>query len=99
MSNEKELARSYKSIREDYTFDPSIFSGEDGRVALVKYIINHRIPEVDRILILLYTDCHSLRKLGDRLGLSHQTCAKEIRRIRREIIDEYERLKKYEPLY
>lgn len=94
MSNEKELARNYKSIREDYTFDPSIFSVEDERTALVKYIINHRIPEVDRILILLYTDCQSLRKLGRRLGLSHQTCAKEIRRIRKEILEEYERLTK-----
>ena len=94
MNNERERAeaRNYKSIHEDYKWYGSIFSTEPDKVDRVKYIIDNILPEVDRILILLYVDCQSLRKLGKRLGLSHQTCAKEIRRIRKKILEEYGRL-------
>ena len=86
---DKEIARDYKSIREDYRWDGSIFSQEPEKIARVKWIIDNRLTEVERILILLYVDCQSYRKLGQRLGLSHQTCAKEVRRIREKILDEY----------
>lgn len=89
---DKEIARDYKSIREDYRWDGSIFSQEPDRTARVKWIIDNRLTEVERILILLYVDCQSYRKLGKRLGLSHQTCAKEVRRIREKILDEYSKL-------
>ena len=89
---DKEIARNYKSIREDYRWDGSIFSQEPDRTARVKWIIDNRLTEVERILILLYVDCQSYRKLGQRLGLSHQTCAKEVRRIREKILDEYAKL-------
>jgi DNA-directed RNA polymerase specialized sigma24 family protein len=89
---DKEIARDYKSIREDYRWDGSIFSQEPDRTARVKWIIDNRLTEVERILILLYVDCQSYRKLGQRLGLSHQTCAKEVRRIREKILDEYAKL-------
>lgn len=91
---DNEVARDYKTIREDYRFDPSIFSTEPERVARVKWIIDNRLTDVERILILLYVDCQSYRKLGRRLGLSHQTCAKEVRRIKAKIIKEYEKLTK-----
>lgn len=91
---DNDLARSYKSIREDYRFDQSIFSTEPERLARVKWIIDNRLTEVERILILLYVDCQSYRKLGKRLGLSHQTCAKEVRRIKAKILEEYNRLTK-----
>ena len=89
---DKEIARDYKSIREDYRWDGSIFSQEPEKIARVKWIIDNRLTEVERILILLYVDCQSYRKLGKRLGLSHQTCAKEVRRIRGKILDEYAKL-------
>lgn len=89
---DKEIARDYKSIREDYRWDGSIFSQEPEKTARVKWIIDNRLTEVERILILLYVDCQSYRKLGKRLGLSHQTCAKEVRRIRTKILDEYSKL-------
>jgi len=89
---DKEIARDYKSIREDYRWDGSIFSQEPDRTARIKWIIDNRLTEVERILILLYVDCQSYRKLGQRLGLSHQTCAKEVRRIREKILDEYAKL-------
>ncbi len=89
----EDAARDYKSIREDYTWDPDIFNDEPERVSLVKYIINRRLNEVDRTLIILYADCQSYRKLGKRLGLSHTTIRNEIQRIKAHILEEYERLK------
>ena len=91
---DKEVARDYKTIREDYRFDASIFSQEPDRTARLKWIIDNRLTEVERILILLYVDCKSYRKLGKKLTLSHQTCAKEVRRIKAKILEEYKTLEK-----
>jgi DNA-directed RNA polymerase specialized sigma24 family protein len=90
---EKTLARNYTAIREDYRFDASIFNEDPRRVAVVKYIIEKRLKETDRILILLYIDCKSYRKLGERMNLSHATVGHEVQRIKRFILDEYGRLK------
>lgn len=87
-----EIIRDYRDIKEDYKHDPDIMSNEDERVAKVKDIINNRLSLVDKTLILLYTDCQSYRKLGKRLGLSHMTCRKEIIRIRKIILQEYEKV-------
>lgn len=85
-----DIIREYKDIKEDYKFNPDIMSQEDERVARIKEIINTRLSIVDKTLILLYTDCQSYRKLGQRLGLSHMTCRKEIIRIKKIILKEYE---------
>ena len=84
-----DIIREYKDIKEDYKFNPDIMSTEDEKVARIKEIINTRLSIVDKTLILLYTDCQSYRKLGQRLGLSHMTCRKEIIRIKKIILNEY----------
>jgi TyrR family helix-turn-helix protein len=94
---EKDAARDYKEIRQDYAFDPDIMNDEPERVARVKYIVNNRLNQVDRTLIILYADCQSYRKLGKRLGLSHTTVAQEINRIKAEIRRIYDELKQQEP--
>ena len=91
---ETEVARDYKTIREDYRFDADIFSLEPEKTARLKWIIDNRLTEVERIIILLYVDCQSYRKLAKKLTLSHQTCAKEVRRIKAKILDEYNKLEK-----
>lgn len=95
----QEAVRDYKTIREDYRYDGSLFSDEPDKTARVKWIIDNKLSQVDRTLILLYCDCLSLRKLGKRLGLSHTCVAKEIRRIRETILNEYETIKDYEHLF
>lgn len=94
---EKDAARDYKEIRQDYAFDPDIMNDEPERVARVKYIVNNRLNQVDRTLIILYADCQSYRKLGKRLGLSHTTVAQEINRIKADIRRIYDELKEQEP--
>ena len=86
-----DIIRDYRDIKEDYKFNPDIMNAEDERVSRIKEIINTKLSIVDKNLILLYTDCQSYRKLGKRLGLSHMTCRKEIIRIKRIILQEYER--------
>lgn len=93
---EAEAARDYMEIRKDYAFDPDIMNPEPERVARVKYIINHRLNQVDKTLIILYADCQSYRKLGKRLGLSHTTVMLEIRRIKAEIRRIYDELEQQE---
>lgn len=88
----REIIRDYKEIKEDYKFSADIMCSEDERVHRIKEIINNKLSIVDKTLILLYVDCQSYRKLGARLGLSHMTCRKEIIRIKKIILKEYERL-------
>lgn len=86
--------RDYKDIEADYRFDPSIFTGDEERVAAVKYIIDNKLSRVDKTLILIYADCLSFRKMGKRLGFSHTTMRGEVTRIKGIILDEYNKMKK-----
>ena len=91
MKTEKELVKEYREIKEDYAWNPDIFSKDDERVARVKEIINKRLSVVDKTIILLYVDCQSYRKLGKRMGVSHMTIRREVQRIKKIILSEYER--------
>lgn len=87
-----QLARTYNDIRRDYTFDASVMNAEDERVAAIKEIIATKLSDVDRTIILLYVDCQSYRKLGKRMGLSHMTIRSECLRIKKHILEEYNKL-------
>lgn len=84
--------REYKDIEADYRFDPSIFTQDNEKVAALKYIIDNKLSRVDKTLILLYADCLSFRKMGQRLGFSHTTMRIEVKRIKGIILDEYKKL-------
>ena len=88
------MARSYKDIKRDYEWEFDMFSDEPERVNLLKEIIATKLNEVDRTIILLYADCQSTRKLGKRMGMSMMTVWREIKRIKKEIIDIYTPLAK-----
>lgn len=90
MQTDKEIVRDYREIKEDYAFDPDIMSKENDRTARIKEIIDTKLSAVDKTIIILYADCASYRKLGERLGVSHTTIRKEVRRIREIIMKEYE---------
>lgn len=86
--------RDFKDIEADYRFDPSIFTEDGERVAALKYIINNKLSRVDKTLILIYADCMSYRKMGQRLGFSHTTMRNEVKRIKGLILEEYQKLQK-----
>lgn len=82
-----QLWRKFVDVKKDYPYDPGIFNEEDPRVHRVKEIIHTELSPVDRIIILLYIDCGSLRKLGRRFGVSYNTIAKDVRRIKKQILE------------
>ena len=84
--------RDFKDIEADYKFDPSIFTEDADRVAAIKYIIDKRLNRVDKTLILIYADCLSFRKMGQRLVFSHTTMRNEVKRIKGVILSEYAKL-------
>ena len=86
--------RDFKDIEADYKFDPSIFTEDADRVAAIKYIIDKRLNRVDKTLILIYADCLSFRKMGQRLGFSHTTMRNEVKRIKGVILSEYAKMQK-----
>ena len=92
-SEVREIVRDYLDIQKDYVFDASMFTTEPERSRRVKWVIDNKLNPVDRTLIILYADCLSLRKLGKRLGLSTYPLGKEIRRIKKYILEEYDKLK------
>ena len=79
----------YRKIRDDYAWHPDIMDNDEENVRRLKRIIAKRLAPEDRMLMLLYADCGSYRKLGERLGVSHTCVRKEIMRIRGIILKEY----------
>ena len=84
-----DVVKEFRMIRKEYTFDQTIFNKDDPRVSRLKEIIENRLSQVDRTILLLYVDCQSYRKLGKKLNLSHMTCRREVMRIKGIVLEEY----------
>ena len=89
---ENEVVKEYRQIKEDYKFNPDIMCPDDPRVSRIKEIIDTKLSQVDKTIILLYADCQSYRKLGAKMHLSHMTVRREVIRIKNIILKEYENL-------
>ena len=85
--------RDYADIEKDFPpVVPDVM--EDGtRERYVRDILYNKLSTADRHIILLYADCGSLHRLGDRLGVSHMSARKQVVRIRKIIVEEYEKMK------
>lgn len=79
----------FRHIKAEYAYNPDIMTLDEPRVARLKEIIDTKLSQVDRTIILLYCDCLSYRKLGEKMNLSHMTIRKEVLRIKKIILDEY----------
>ena len=95
MTTENKVVNEYRAIKQDYAYDADIMSNDDPRVARLKYIIDAKLSLVDKTIILLYADCQSYRKLGKKMRLSHMTMRRECMRIKKIIIDEYDKMEKH----
>jgi DNA-directed RNA polymerase specialized sigma24 family protein len=92
MNPVNEVVKEFRMIKQEYAYNPDIFTTDDPRVARLKEIINTRLSQVDRTILLLYVDCQSYRKLGQKMGMSHMTIRREILRIKKIVFEEYEHL-------
>ena len=65
----------------DYDLDFSLFSDLDERLLEIADKWEH-LKETDKIVMILYAEYGSLRKVGSILGFSHSTIDKYIKEIR-----------------
>ena len=84
-----EIVKEFRQIKQEYAWNPDIMCPDDPRVARLKEIIDTKLSQVDKTIILLYADCASCRKLGARLRVSYVTAMREVNRIKRIILAEY----------
>lgn len=89
MMTENDVVKEFRQIRQEYAWNPDIMSEDDPRVARLKMIIDTKLTQVDKTIILLYCDCLSYRKLGEKMHLSHMTIRREVMRIKQIILDYY----------
>ena len=89
MKQENEVVKEFREIRKDYAYLPDIMCQDDPKVSRLKEIIDTKLSQVDKTIILLYCDCLSYRKLGAKMNLSHMTIRREVMRIKKIILDEY----------
>lgn len=84
-----EVIAEFRKIKQEYNYNPDIMNEEDERLIRIKKIIDTKLSLADKTIILLYVDCQSYRKLGARLGVSHMTIRREVQRIKKIILEEY----------
>lgn len=84
-----DVVHEYRLIKEEYAYKKDIFTADEERVRRIKEIIDTRLSQVDKTIILLYIDCQSYRQLGKKMHLSHMTIRREVMRIKKLILDEY----------
>lgn len=87
--NTNEVVKEFRQIKQEYAFNPDIMNPDDPRVSRLKEIIDTKLSQVDKTIILLYCDCLSYRKLGQKMDLSHMTIRREVLRIKKIILEEY----------
>lgn len=87
--NENEVVKEFRHIKTEYAYNPDIMSLDEPRGARLKEIIDTKLSQVDKTIILLYADCQSYRKLGKKMNLSHMTIRREVIRIKKIILEEY----------
>lgn len=89
MKQENEVVKEYRRIKQEYAWNPDIMCEDDPRVSRIKEIIDTKLSQVDKTIILLYSDCLSYRKLGKKMNLSHMTIRRDVIRIKNIILEEY----------
>lgn len=75
-----------KALVNEYAKNEDIFSDESEKVRLTKEAL-WQLSDTDRLLICLYAEIQSLRKLGELLGVSRTTAYLQIKQIKERIKD------------
>lgn len=92
MDNKGDIKQRIKDIKEEYKFNEDIFNDDDKRAYIAKKVIFEQLNEIDRTIILLYTETGSLRQLGKILGCSHSTIRPEVNRIKEDVKEKINKL-------
>ena len=76
----------FKRVEADYGYNPDVFSEDSARVASVKRAVSE-LPDVDRIIMILYSELQSYSELGKVLNCSKATAHTYVKRIRLEVLN------------
>lgn len=71
-------------LLQDYQLDFGLFTDLDDRLLDIAPKWEH-LKETDKIIMILYAEYGSLRKVGSLLGFSHSTIDKYIKQIRKKL--------------
>lgn len=71
-------------IMSEYDFDLENPEYDDNMVTLLNSL-NSKLTPAERIILCLYAELQSQRKLGEILGVSHGTVLKALRQIREKL--------------
>lgn len=80
------IIQNLNRVMEDYTPDETIWREYDDDMLNIKQAMDS-LTDADRIIFALYCEYGSLRKTGQRLGVSHSIIYKNIRRIKLQMLD------------
>ena len=69
---------------EQFEYDDSIWNEDEQEIRKLKWAVE-QLPLPDRILILLYAEYGSSRKVGKLLKVSHNLILKEVKKIKGKI--------------
>lgn len=87
MNNTIDIIKTYDL----YKKDTDILTGDTEDMQRLKDIIFEGLNETERRIILLYAELGTQRKVAEALGVSLFVINREIRRIREEIKDSYDK--------
>ena len=81
------MIKDIKKVMEDYKPNKGIWNEDDELIDGIKNAVDN-LKDADKIIFILYCETGSLREVGKMLGVSHTTIYKEIKRIKRLILDD-----------
>ena len=75
-------------ILEKYQIDNDIFCAEEELTRRIKEIIWSDLDEIDRRVLLIYSELGSLRRLGKELNVSSSAAQQKIKQIKNKILSQ-----------
>ena len=81
----KEPIREYREFKDDYAYDGGIFCNDTAKVRAAKRIVAHDLEEWERVFILTYAECGSVRELGEIFHISRHAAWSRVHAIREKI--------------
>lgn len=84
-----EIVRRYNTIKGEYAYNDDIMDEDEARVREIKRVMALHLTDVERTIFILYLELQSYRKLGEKLGCSHQTIKNEVKKIKEKILQHY----------
>lgn len=88
MQHQKKNQISLKKLMNDYKIEVDDFNYDDEQQKLFDAV--QKLPDPDKIILYLYAELQSYRKLAVELDVSFTTAYKAVKQIRKKILENYD---------